>query len=546
MNKKPKRLASLLLVFVMVLSLFPTSVFGASNSINGATLNADFQGEVREGGGEQTTTLVFSSDSPTSAFAGGLDYGELSGATVKASLPIGFNWYNDTSRFDFFTTSDVNVGDVAKLNFTLPEDIQAGYYDVTAVINDWSAYDGTTYVATEKETLSVTATLTVLTSDGQLPDEPAEPTYGNIVAVAEPNKTADGVWAGDIDVPSKAENGTEVTVTLEPAIGYEATEVVVTDGAGEPVDATRDGLTDSWTFTMPDEGDVTVTGKFEVNNTGNKVEIGTEQNCDIDLNGVEYVRVGVSSKLAVYAKANDGYELDPNTVYVEVIRDGEPLTSIGKITTAGMGGSYDDEHGFGDPYTMYVFGLNGFAIADDDVLRVSGVIEDEQPPVTTGYNIAISAGDGTKGSPVFDKTTDIPAGTEVTFQTGAAAGYEIDDLKVVQTSGTGNGSQIKLTDNGNGTYTFTMPEGNVRVEASYKLTETPAGESYKISVDNSDKHGTVTMNGVTEAKAGETVTVYVKASTDYIVSAVNVSKETSGVVTAVKKGESTTMAGFIE
>ena len=206
MNKKPKRLASLLLVFVMVLSLFPTSVFGASNSINGATLNADFQGEVREGGGEQTTTLVFSSDSPTSAFAGGLDYGELSGATIKPSLPIGFNWYNDESRFDFFTMSDVNVGDVAKLNFTLPEDIQAGYYDVTAVINDWSACDGTTYVATEKETLSVTATLTVLNSDGSLPDEPAEPTYGNIVAVTEPNKTSDGVWAGDIDVPSKAEN----------------------------------------------------------------------------------------------------------------------------------------------------------------------------------------------------------------------------------------------------------------------------------------------------------------------------------------------------
>ena len=546
MNKKPKRLASLLLVFVMVLSLFPTSVFGASNSINGATLNADFQGEVREGGGEQTTTLVFSSDSPTTAFAGGLSLDDLSGLDVSIAAADDITgWYSQTNRFDMWARSD-KTGKLASLDVTLPEDIQAGYYDVTAVINDWSAYDSTTYVATEKETLSVTATLTVLTSDGQLPDEPAEPTYGNIVAVAEPNKTADGVWAGDIDVPSKAENGTEVTVTLEPAIGYDATEVVVTDGAGEPVDATRDGLTDSWTFTMPDEGDVTVTGKFEVNNVGNKVEIGTEKNCDIDLNGVEYVRVGVSSKLAVYAKANDGYELDPNTVYVEVIRDGEPLTSIGKITTAGMGGSYDDEHGFGDPYTMYVFGLNGFAISDDDVLRVSGVIEDEQPPVTTGYSIAISAGDGTKGSPVFDKTTDIPAGTEVTFQTGAAAGYEIDDLKVVQTSGDNTGDQIKLTDNGDGTYTFTMPEGNVRVDASYKLTETPAGESYKISVDNSDKHGTVTMNGVTEAKAGETVTVYVKASTDYIVSAVNVSKETSGVVTAVKKGESTTMAGYIE
>lgn len=548
MNKKPKRLASLLLVFVMVLSLFPTSVFAGTANVGGATMTAEFESSVQEGKTGQTATL--------SLDVGDTVTGGLTGTYSLANTPFlsydsatfgpgnGAGMVNGAqSSFMTYHQGEAEDGVQLSLQFSVSDDVTAGYYDVPVEITSW---DDASASAVTTEAFTVVATLTVLTADGELPEEPAEPTYGNIVAVVEPNKTADGVWAGDIDVPSQAENGTEVTVTLEPAIGYEATEVVVTDGAGNPVEATRDGLTDSWTFTMPDEGDVTVTGKFEVNNTGNEVEIGVEQNCDVDLNGVEYVRVGVSSKLAVYAKANDGYELDPNTVYVEIIRDGEPLEAIGKITTDDEGGSYNEEHGFGDPYTMYVFGLNGFAISDGDVLRVSGVIEDEQPPVGTGYNIAIAAGDGKKGSPVFDKTTDIPAGTQVTFQAGAASGYEIDDLVVYQTSGDNNGDQIALTDNGDGTYTFTMPEGNVRVDASYKQTETPAGESYKITVDNSDRHGTVTMNDVTEAKAGETVTVYVKASTDYIVSAVNVSKETSGVVTTVKKGDSTTMAGYIE
>lgn len=50
-------------------------------------------------------------------------------------------------------------------------------------------------------------------------------------------------------------------------------------------------------------------------------------------------------------------------------------------------------------------------------------------------------------------------------------GYELDRL-----TASANGSNIRLTDAGDGKYTFTMPSGNVTVTATF--TQTNAGRSF--------------------------------------------------------------------
>ena len=47
-------------------------------------------------------------------------------------------------------------------------------------------------------------------------------------------------------------------------------------------------------------------------------------------------------------------------------------------------------------------------------------------------------------------------------------GYELDELTVTDK----NGDAVKITDKGDGKFTFTMPGSKVVVEASFKLIET--------------------------------------------------------------------------
>ena len=58
-------------------------------------------------------------------------------------------------------------------------------------------------------------------------------------------------------------------------------------------------------------------------------------------------------------------------------------------------------------------------------------------------------------------------GVTVTLTVKADEGYELDGLSVTDA----NGSELKLTDKGNGKYTFTMPGAKVTVKAAFKAAE---------------------------------------------------------------------------
>ncbi len=90
--------------------------------------------------------------------------------------------------------------------------------------------------------------------------------------------------------------------------------------------------------------------------------------------------------------------------------------------------------------------------------------------------------------------------TTVTLTVKADKGYELDDLTVTDK----NGKEIKLTDKGNGKYTFTMPAGKVDVKATFaKIVEAPAYSDVSASAWYADAVAYVTDKGMMEGDSGK-------------------------------------------
>ena len=98
----------------------------------------------------------------------------------------------------------------------------------------------------------------------------------------------------------------------------------------------------------------------------------------------------------------------------------------------------------------------------DGVCTVCG----QRAPSSTSY--AITVEDSNNGT-VTASRTRANKGLTVTLTVKADEGYALDTLTVTDK----NGNEIKLTDKGDGKYTFTMPSSAVTVKASFVKDETP-------------------------------------------------------------------------
>ena len=87
----------------------------------------------------------------------------------------------------------------------------------------------------------------------------------------------------------------------------------------------------------------------------------------------------------------------------------------------------------------------------------------------TKYAVAVSPTDNGKVTP--DKTS-AAKGSVVTITAMANDGYVLDTIKVTDK----DGKEIKLTDKGDGKYTFTMPASKVEVKAAFKQTASKPGK----------------------------------------------------------------------
>ena len=106
---------------------------------------------------------------------------------------------------------------------------------------------------------------------------------------------------------------------------------------------------------------------------------------------------------------------------------------------------------------------------NDDSNKSSG--RSKGGTATSTYAISVSKADnGTLTA------SSSPAGkdTAVTITASPAEGYELDSLTVTDA----NGNKLALTDNGNGKYTFTMPDSKVTVQGAFVMSDDDANISF--------------------------------------------------------------------
>ena len=84
----------------------------------------------------------------------------------------------------------------------------------------------------------------------------------------------------------------------------------------------------------------------------------------------------------------------------------------------------------------------------------------EEPPYTGKYSYEVFTSVGDNGTLTVDRYAT--EGDKVTIKVAPDEAYLLDALVV-----TANGKEVELTDNGDGTYTFTMPSADVRISATF-------------------------------------------------------------------------------
>ena len=94
-----------------------------------------------------------------------------------------------------------------------------------------------------------------------------------------------------------------------------------------------------------------------------------------------------------------------------------------------------------------------------------------QPPSGGSHNYAVSVSDSDHGQIVLDQADRYAsAGERITISVTPDEGYAVDSVTVLDR----RGDAVDVTDNGDGTYSFTMPAGAVSIAAAFKeAADTP-------------------------------------------------------------------------
>ena len=161
------------------------------------------------------------------------------------------------------------------------------------------------------------------------------------------------------------------------------------------------------------------------------------------------VYLGGAGTVNVEAKS---FEADSND---DAIRTADSVTvnAAGSVTTDGDHDGIQADDSSNLTFTGDIkAGYDGAEAFDDAKVTVNGSI-------TAGENGVRARDNGSVT--VSPKSTS--SGRTVTITVKADEGYELDELTVTDK----NGDEIKLTDKGDGKYTFKMPRSKVTIEASF-------------------------------------------------------------------------------
>ena len=299
--------------------------------------------------------------------------------------------------------------------------------------------------------------------------------------------------------------------------------------AGNPVTVVvGEGMSKTYALTV---NGGTGSGEYEENVIvtiqANAAETGKQFNEWTGLDGVEFVdgtsKTSATAKFKMPAEtvtATATYkDIEKHTVTAYGLYGGAMLITPGETYTAdyAAGDMVNLQIGKRDGYTLKDLTLEGisesdliwaakgeeivgrgisFAMPNNDVTitvnwtknSTGDSKEDTSDPSYTGGSS--SSGGGSSSSSKNDVTVDkktengkitidkdsASKGSTVTITVTPDEGYEVDEIKVTDESG----NEIKVTDKGNGKYTFTMPAKDVDIKADFKETASDSEEEKTI------------------------------------------------------------------
>ncbi len=311
--------------------------------------------------------------------------------------------------------------------------------------------------------------------------------------------------------PTTAKAGEMVTLTVEPDQGFRLSNLSLSSDRSEVSFVKQSEET--YTFTMPDSR-VTVYPSFGYITAPEENEVYIFSNMPYDRAIVLPGPVKVGETVTVIVKPNQGYELDT-------------------LTAATFDGNVK---GTAVPAVKQNNGTYTFIMPDSDVMveLVFKKADSSQPDVgTPNPVVAIQPPHGSlTASPDSAK-----AGETVTLTVKPEQGYELDDLGVTAAF---DGTTVTAVKQGDGTYTFTMPDDAVIVGAMFKKTgstQPDVGTASPVTVTQAS-HGSVTASSAS-AKAGDKVTLTATPEQGYELSALTVTDAGGEAVATSKQSDGT-------
>ena len=294
-------------------------------------------------------------------------------------------------------------------------------YTISSTATDMSGYQYRCVVksASGVSVISQAATLTV--------NQSVSPTSYSISAYVAP------AGAGTVTVNG---SGTSATVTANSEVALAAT---ANDGYRFTgwMENDRQVSTDA-TYTFKATGDRTLTAKFEKKVTG--VTLNTET---LEL------FTGGSATLTATVEPSDA--ANQNVTWASSDPSVATVDAAGKVTAVAPGTA-----------TITVTTADGNHTATCTVTVTRPYI----PPANPNYRITVEA---TQGGTVTADPTAAKAGTTVTLTPVPDRGYQVGAVAVTDRFG----DAVAVTEQADGTYTFTMPNGQVTVTVTFEQAPLP-------------------------------------------------------------------------
>ena len=262
--------------------------------------------------------------------------------------------------------------------------------------------------------------------------------------------------------PAEFKNSVAIKADADPIVEGTTLTADITDAKGDKLSYQwkRDGAdiegaaSETYQVTADDVGtEITVTvtsaGNYEGELTSEAVKpLGPPTFESVSATGE------VDTMTVAWSVKDNGSPITGYTVTVSHKEDGDKTVSVAADATS----VEIPELKVGETYTVQVTATNAIGSTDSDKIDVLMAYEEEEL-----YTITVVE---TENGKVEVSATESEAGERITVKVVPDEGYEFDVLKIIDAAG----SPVKFTEN-KGSYSFTMPESNVKIKATFKATE---------------------------------------------------------------------------